>query len=228
MAIYSEIVGATNFKRKQLTQSGEGLGRFVISVPNEIKEKLIDGEEFETVIELNDNLLRTSIKQRSNLKNWGISVEVNNGTTLLVGSVIGVINQKRVGDIEQTIMTCLMSNGSYLVVSVEYDVVNKTFNASLTSRGLGGSDLPAPTIADEGKVLAVGDGGLWALKKVDTTEFLAPTYDSTTIYNTSDLVVYNGALYVCKADNTTGTWDDTKWDTTTIAESVLGMLNVGY
>lgn len=38
------------------------------------------------------------------------------------------------------------------------------------------------------------------------------TYDSSTTYNTGDLVVKNHAVYECNTDSTTGTWDSTKWD----------------
>ena len=38
------------------------------------------------------------------------------------------------------------------------------------------------------------------------------TYDSTETYNEGDIVIYNYTIYECNADNTTGTWDSTKWD----------------
>jgi len=45
-------------------------------------------------------------------------------------------------------------------------------------------------------------------------------YDSTKTYNTNDYVVYDGALYRCLDDNTTGTWDNTKWTTATLQDLV--------
>lgn len=36
-------------------------------------------------------------------------------------------------------------------------------------------------------------------------------YHLNYIYNTGDLVLYNGDPYFCISDNTTGEWDDTKW-----------------
>ena len=222
MAKYSVIAGATNFTRKQYKADGESIGTFVITVSNEIKEKIVDGEDFTSAVEINDLLFLNAVKQKSNLNGWKLSVEVQNGTTILIGKVIGVVHTEEDGA-PITYATCLMSNGQHFELGVA--ISGAEIVAQLSGNGLGGSDLPVPTIADEGKVLAVGDGGLWTLSSVDTTEFLAPAYDSTKTYNTSDLVVYGGALYVCKADNTTGTWDNTKWETTTIAESVLGLLN---
>ena len=45
-------------------------------------------------------------------------------------------------------------------------------------------------------------------------------YDSTATYNTGDLVEYSNALYRCKEDGVTGTWDSTKWELTTLADEI--------
>lgn len=37
------------------------------------------------------------------------------------------------------------------------------------------------------------------------------TYDEEETYSKGDLVVYNYTIYECNTDNTTGTWDSTKW-----------------
>ena len=37
-------------------------------------------------------------------------------------------------------------------------------------------------------------------------------YDSAATYNTGDYCIYLNKWYKCKADNTTGSWDSTKWD----------------
>lgn len=37
------------------------------------------------------------------------------------------------------------------------------------------------------------------------------TYDEDETYNKGDLVVYNYTIYECNTNNTTGTWDSTKW-----------------
>ena len=38
------------------------------------------------------------------------------------------------------------------------------------------------------------------------------TYDEEETYSKGDLVVYNYTIYECNTDNTTGTWDSTKWN----------------
>ena len=43
-------------------------------------------------------------------------------------------------------------------------------------------------------------------------------YDSTKTYNTGDFVVYNDALYKCKEDSVTGTWDSSKWQSATLQD----------
>lgn len=40
---------------------------------------------------------------------------------------------------------------------------------------------------------------------------LPSAYDSNHTYHTGALVVYNGLPYFCISDNTTGTWDSSKW-----------------
>lgn len=45
-------------------------------------------------------------------------------------------------------------------------------------------------------------------------------YDSTKTYNAGDFVIYNDLLYKCLADNTTGTWDSTKWQQATLQDLV--------
>lgn len=37
------------------------------------------------------------------------------------------------------------------------------------------------------------------------------TYDSSNTYHTGALVLYNDLPYMCMSDNTTGTWDSSKW-----------------
>ena len=43
-------------------------------------------------------------------------------------------------------------------------------------------------------------------------------YNSSNTYNKGDFVVYNDALYQCLADNVTGTWDATKWQSATLQD----------
>lgn len=50
---------------------------------------------------------------------------------------------------------------------------------------------------------------------------LAEAYDGTATYNEGDYCTYDGVLYVCNTDNTTGTWDAQYWDAVKITD-VLG------
>ena len=38
------------------------------------------------------------------------------------------------------------------------------------------------------------------------------TYDSTNTYSKNDLTIHDHKIYCCNTNNTTGTWDSTKWD----------------
>ena len=59
------------------------------------------------------------------------------------------------------------------------------------------------------------------LKYVDTPNAnIDEAYDSTRTYNSGDTCIYENHLYKCNSDNTTGTWDSSKWDRTTVAELV--------
>ena len=57
-------------------------------------------------------------------------------------------------------------------------------------------------------------------KALDNT---ADAYDSTETYNTGDLVIYDNVLYECNTDSTTGTWDATHWDQTTIDDELSSL-----
>ena len=65
-----------------------------------------------------------------------------------------------------------------------------------------------------------------AVPHIEENQFLAPEYDTTVSYVAGDLCLYLGVLYVCTA-NTSGTFDSSDWQPTTIAGSVLGLLNTG-
>lgn len=57
--------------------------------------------------------------------------------------------------------------------------------------------------------------------KETSSENLAEAYDGTATYNEGDYCTYNGVLYVCNTDNTTGTWDAQYWDAVKITD-VMG------
>ena len=131
---YFEVVSAGALKRKKYEATAENSGTYVITVDTQTKQALIDGNEFETDVELNDLEFVNAIKQKSNLKGWRIAIEVNNGTTILVGKIIGVIQQE-VGGIAKTICSCLMSNGAYLTLSVDKE--GETLSATLNGNAIG-------------------------------------------------------------------------------------------
>lgn len=51
---------------------------------------------------------------------------------------------------------------------------------------------------------------------------LADDYNTSSTYNTGDYVRRDNYIYKCNTDNTTGTWDDTKWDRVKITEELGG------
>lgn len=57
--------------------------------------------------------------------------------------------------------------------------------------------------------------------KETSSENLAEAYDETATYNEGDYCTYDGVLYKCNTDNTTGTWDAQYWDAVKITD-VMG------
>ena len=56
----------------------------------------------------------------------------------------------------------------------------------------------------------------------EKSEQLADEYNAGETYNTGDYVRRENYLYKCNTDNTTGTWDSTKWDRIKITEELGG------
>lgn len=56
---------------------------------------------------------------------------------------------------------------------------------------------------------------------------IATEYDENTLYGSGDLCIKDKLLYKCNTNNTTGTWDNTKWDLTTV-NSELGVIKGDY
>ena len=83
--------------------------------------------------------------------------------------------------------------------------------------GLAGEVLTKLSITDNDTYWDVNRGQ----KALDNT---ADAYDDTETYNTGDMVIYNNVLYVCNTDSTTGAWDATHWDQTTVA-AITSSLN---
>ena len=183
-------VGADNLDRTEYSANAESYSTFVITISNDSKEKLIDGEEFTQTIELNDNEFNLWVKQKTDLKGWRISIVVNSGTTILVGKIIGVVIEPLESGAERTTANCLMSNGSYL--SLVIDNTDGTLEGTLSSVGKIGSgvEIPEPVPADTGKFLGVDNTGAYALQYVKTynkiTKELTTSSGSATFSATSD------------------------------------------
>ena len=74
----------------------------------------------------------------------------------------------------------------------------------------GNYNTPISYVDDNGEVSSV-------LIKMSTIDYLQDsylhldTYDTTKTYNTGDKVYRGGKVYTCNTDNTTGTWNSSKW-----------------
>ena len=65
---------------------------------------------------------------------------------------------------------------------------------------------------------------LGAIKETAKGKNVADEYDDTQTYDKGDVVIYKNTLYICTTNNTTGTWDATKWTATTV-QSLIGSLS---
>lgn len=62
------------------------------------------------------------------------------------------------------------------------------------------------------------DGYLY--KANERADQMADDYNTSETYNTGDYVRRENYLYKCNTDNTTGTWDDTKWDRVKVMDEI--------
>lgn len=62
------------------------------------------------------------------------------------------------------------------------------------------------------------DGVMFANQ--EKSEQLADDYNASETYNTGNYVRRENYLYKCNTDNTTGTWDDTKWDRVKVMDEI--------
>lgn len=65
---------------------------------------------------------------------------------------------------------------------------------------------------------------LGAIKETAKDKNVADEYDGTQTYDKGDVVIYKNTLYICTTNNTTGTWDASKWSATTV-QSLIGSLS---
>lgn len=63
----------------------------------------------------------------------------------------------------------------------------------------------------------------------NTRQMEAPPHDPDRdpAYSIGEMVTQNGALYICNTDGTTGPWDATKWDSTTLSKQIELAKNAG-
>lgn len=62
------------------------------------------------------------------------------------------------------------------------------------------------------------DGNLFTAN--ERADQMADDYNASETYNTGDYVRRENYLYKCNTDNTTGTWDDTKWDRVKVMDEI--------
>lgn len=62
------------------------------------------------------------------------------------------------------------------------------------------------------------DGVMFANQ--EKSDQMADDYNASETYNTGDYVRRENYLYKCNTDNTTGTWDDTKWDRVKVMDEI--------
>lgn len=86
--------------------------------------------------------------------------------------------------------------------------------------GGGSTVIPNASGTSQGDLNTIGiDGYIYDIPSgVDTSDLIAADYDPANSYNNGDVVIYDGGLYVCNADNVTGPWDSTKWNSTTCTD----------
>lgn len=60
------------------------------------------------------------------------------------------------------------------------------------------------------------------------TNCIADPYSTLKTYQIGDAIMRNHILYKCNTADTTGTWDSSKWDVTTVAELFVNGTNISY
>ena len=126
----------------------------------------------------------------------------------------------RVDDLEEHSVVANPGGSGATLVTLSVD--GTTYSVPQGGGGGGGSTVtPNPAGSPTGGDLVKLDidGTIYSIPTgVDTSDLIAETYDPTDIYDTGDLVIYNGSFYRALEDSITGAWDDSKWVDTTVAE----------
>ena len=98
---------------------------------------------------------------------------------------------------------------------------NVTSTKSVTVEQIGdaicGEQVHATLETDDQTII----GGINELAK---DKNVADEYDDTHTYNIGDITIYGNTLYICNTNNTTGTFDPSKWTATTI-DNIIGSLS---
>lgn len=83
--------------------------------------------------------------------------------------------------------------------------------------------LGLPEYGENADVAALNrNSGILDAYVYNTRQMQAPPYDPDRdpAYSTGEIVTQNSALYICNTDGTTGPWDATKWDSTTLSKQI--------
>ena len=88
--------------------------------------------------------------------------------------------------------------------------------------------LGLPEYGESADVAALNrNSGILDTYVYNTRQMECEPYDSTKTYMSGDLAIHNEVIYECNTDNTTGTWDDSKWDSTNLAEQIAKAKQTG-
>lgn len=83
-------------------------------------------------------------------------------------------------------------------------------------------ELPPVTSTDNNKVLTVVNGA-WTKANPQTgmsESVIADEYNPLETYNIADYCMHNSKMYKCNTNNTTGAWDNTKWNETCVGDEL--------
>lgn len=88
--------------------------------------------------------------------------------------------------------------------------------------------LGLPEYGESADVVALNrNSGILDAYVYNTRQIECEPYDPTKNYMSGDLAIHNEVIYECNTDNTTGAWDDSKWDSTTLAEQIAKAKQMG-
>ena len=118
-----------------------------------------------------------------------------------------------VTDLRSELNAMLVASGSLIKVQAnDVDSEEQPQGKVLMSDGNGGADWGEIEVPEETQL----------------SDFVAPEYDETSTYSVGDLAVYENELYECTTAIVSGeAFDTNKWTRTTIADSILGLINTG-